>query len=57
MLTIQMVREEVQTLMKDIEQEKNPERIRALGETLELLNERYERLEKELIGNDGENDE
>lgn len=49
LLTIQVVREEVQALMQEIKGEKNPERVRALGDVLEKLNERYERLEKELI--------
>ena len=52
LLTIQGVREEVQALTKQIEGEKNPERVRALGDVLEKLNVRYERLERELLEED-----
>jgi hypothetical protein len=52
-LTIQLVREEIQAITRNIGKEKNPERLRALGDVLETLNARYERLEKELLAEGG----
>lgn len=52
--TLRVVREEAHRLMDQIEHEKNPERIRALGDILERLNERYERIERELLGEEEE---
>lgn len=52
MLTIQVVRREIEELIAQIKQEKGvgaPERIEALGRVLEKLNARHERLEKELL--------
>ena len=51
-LPIQIVRREIEALTKEIAGEKNPERVRALGDVLEKLNDRYERLEKELLDED-----
>jgi hypothetical protein len=55
MLTLQVVRREIEELIAQIKQEKGvgaPERIEALGGILEKLNARYERLEKELLAED-----
>lgn len=51
-LTIQVVRDEIRDLTAQIKQEKGvgaDDRIKALGEVLEKLNARHERLEKELL--------
>lgn len=50
-----MVRKEIEELTAQIKREKGvgaPERIKALGDVLEKLNARYERLEKELLAED-----
>lgn len=49
MTTIQLIRDEVAALTKRLSQEKSPEKIRALGEVLEKLNDQHERLERELL--------
>lgn len=35
--------------MKEVSKEQDPKRVEALGDVLEKLNERYERLERELL--------
>jgi len=50
---IQVVRREIEVFTEEVRNERDPKRIEALGDVLEKLNERYERLERELLEEEG----